>query len=159
MRARASRAVQVGCSGWHYKSWRGVVYPNDLSTDEWLRVYSRRFTTVELNNTFYRLPGAETFERWRAQVPATFSFAMKASRFLTHIKRLRDPAEPLARLLARARPLDATLNVVLYQLPPRWVPDPERLETFLAALPRRLDARSRALQHVVEMRDRRGYEP
>jgi uncharacterized protein YecE (DUF72 family) len=151
-------AVHVGCSGWHYKSWRGVVYPEKLATDEWLRAYTRRFTTVELNSTFYRLPAESTFATWRSNVPATFRFAMKASRFLTHIKRLRDPEEPLTRLLSRAGPLGATLKVVLYQLPPRWVPDPERLELFLAALPQRLDARSATLHHVIEMRDRRGYE-
>jgi uncharacterized protein YecE (DUF72 family) len=151
-------ALFVGCSGWHYKSWRGVIYDRDLAPAEWLRAYTRRFDTVELNNTFYRLPAASTFAAWRDQVPETFSFAMKASRFLTHIKRLRAPDEPLARLLSRAGPLGPTLRVVLYQLPPRWVPDPERLETFLAALPRRLDERSRPLQHVIEMRDPRGYQ-
>ena len=100
-------ALHVGCSGWHYKSWRGVVYDRDLAPAEWLRAYTRRFDTVELNNTFYRLPAASTFAAWRDQVPETFSFAMKASRFLTHIKRLRAPDEPLTRLLSHAGPLGA----------------------------------------------------
>jgi uncharacterized protein YecE (DUF72 family) len=161
-RRRAARAgiAHVGCSGWHYKSWRGVFYPEDLATAKWLEMYSRRFATVELNNSFYRLPAATTFQGWREQVPPDFHFAMKASRFLTHIKRLRDPEEPLARLLSHARPLGNTLRVVLYQLPPNWVPDPDRLDVFLAALPARLnEAASHRLHHVIELRDPRGYEP
>ena len=150
----------MGCSGWHYKSWRGAFYPEDLPTSQWLDVYSRRFATVELNSTFYRLPADTTFQGWREQVPRDFHFAMKASRFLTHFKRLQSPAEPLARLLSRARPLGNTLRVVLYQLPPKWVPDPERLDAFLAALPSRLhEAARHRLRHVIELRDPRGYEP
>jgi uncharacterized protein YecE (DUF72 family) len=164
-RSEAARPAQagvprIGCSGWHYKSWRGVVYPDDLPTTGWLRAYTRRFGTVELNNSFYRLPSEETFAGWREQVPRGFVFAVKASRFLTHIKRLRDPEEPLARLLTHARPLGPTLGPILYQIPPRWFPDTERLETFLASLPARLAPGSRVrLQHVLEMRDPRGYEP
>jgi uncharacterized protein YecE (DUF72 family) len=156
---RAGRAF-IGCSGWHYKSWRGLIYPADLATTAWLRHYTTRFSTVELNNSFYRLPAEETFAGWRAQVPRGFVFAVKASRFLTHIKRLSDPEEPLQRLLTHAQPLGPTLGPVLYQIPPRWIPDPERLETFLAALPDRLAPVSRQrLHHVIEMRDPRGYEP
>lgn len=152
--------AHIGCSGWHYPSWRGLFYPAELPTSAWLRHYVTRFRTVELNNSFYRLPSEDTFAAWRAQVPRGFLFAVKASRFLTHIKRLRDPEEPLQRLLTHARPLGATLGPVLYQLPPRWFPDPERLETFLAALPERPGPRSRhRLHHVVEVRDAKGYEP
>lgn len=152
--------VRVGCSGWHYKGWRGLIYPEDAATASWLRLYTRRFPTVEINNSFYRLPAPETFAAWRAQAPRGFLFAVKASRFLTHIKRLRDPEEPLQRLLLHARPLGPTLGPVLYQIPPRWFPDEERLRTFLAALPDRLAPGSRyRLQHVLEMRDPRGYEP
>jgi uncharacterized protein YecE (DUF72 family) len=159
--ARAAAAVaHIGCSGWHYKSWKGLIYPAELPTTEWLRAYTKRFSTVELNNSFYRLPSEETFAGWRDQVPRGFLFAVKASRFLTHIKRLREPEEPLQRLLTHAAPLGPTLGPILYQIPPRWFPDPERLETFLAALPQRLTSTSRQrLRHVVEMRDRRGYEP
>jgi uncharacterized protein YecE (DUF72 family) len=152
--------ARIGCSGWHYKSWRGRVYPDTLPTTAWLRAYTRRFCTVELNNSFYRLPSAETFAGWRKQVPPGFVFSVKASRFLTHIKRLRDPEEPLARLLTHAHPLGPTLGPVLYQIPPRWFPDAERLRTFLESLPARLAAGSkRRLYHVLEMRDPRGYEP
>jgi uncharacterized protein YecE (DUF72 family) len=158
--ATATGLAYIGCSGWHYRSWKGTVYPAELATHEWLRAYTRWFPTVELNNSFYRLPSEETFGGWRRQVPPAFKFAVKASRFLTHIKRLRDPDEPLTRLLAHAKPLGSTLGPILYQIPPRWFPDPERLETFLAALPDRLAPTSRRrLRHVLEMRDPRGYEP
>lgn len=150
---------RVGCSGWHYTSWRGSIYPDTLPTTEWLRTYARRFCTVEINNSFYRLPSAQTFANWREQVPRRFIFAVKASRFLTHIKRLRDPEEPIARLLTHARPLGSALGPILYQLPPRWFPDPDRLETFLAALPSQLPGTRHPLRHVLEMRDPRGYEP
>lgn len=137
-----------------------MVYPVDVPSSGWLRTYTRWFPTVELNNSFYRLPSEETFAAWRRQVPGGFRFAVKASRFLTHIKRLREPDEPLHRLLSHASPLGPTLGPILYQLPPRWFPDADRLEAFLAALPQRLSPMSRrSLQHVVEMRDPRGYEP
>jgi uncharacterized protein YecE (DUF72 family) len=152
--------AHIGCSGWHYKGWQGAIYPRDLPVTEWLRAYTRRFSTVELNNTFYRLPAQRTFAGWREQVPRGFVFALKASRFLTHIKRLRDPEEPLHRLLSHARPLGTTLGPLLYQIPPRWFPDPERLETFLRALPKRIAPTARhQLHHVLEVREPRGYEP
>jgi uncharacterized protein YecE (DUF72 family) len=158
--AAPAGVAHIGCSGWHYKSWRGCVYPADMPATSWLRAYARRFPTVEINNSFYRLPAEETFASWRAQVPRGFLFAVKASRFLTHIKRLKDPEEPLERLLERATPLGPTLGPILYQIPPRWFPDEERLRTFLAALPERLSSGSRTrLHHVLEMRDPRGYEP
>ena len=157
---RRGGVARIGCSGWHYKSWRGLIYPPEVPTSAWLRDYTARFSTVELNNSFYRLPAEETFAGWREQVPRGFLFAVKASRFLTHIKRLRDPEEPLERLLTHAKPLGPTLGPVLYQIPPRWFPDADRLEAFLAALPERLAPMSRQkLHHVLEMRDPRGYEP
>ena len=122
-------------------------------------MYARRFCTVELNNSFYRLPSAQTFAAWRDQVPRGFLFSVKASRFLTHIKRLREPDEPLGRLLTHAKPLGLAIGALLYQLPPRWFPDAERLETFLAALPKRSSGSRHRLHHVIEMRDPRGYEP
>jgi uncharacterized protein YecE (DUF72 family) len=152
--------AHIGCSGWHYKSWRGLVYPAELPTQAWLRAYTKRFRTVELNNSFYRLPSEETFAGWREQVPRGFVFAVKASRFLTHIKRLREPQEPLERLLSHAKALGPTLGPLLYQIPPRWFPDPERLEAFLSALPARVTPTSRyRLVHVLEVRDPQGYAP
>jgi uncharacterized protein YecE (DUF72 family) len=153
-------AIRIGCSGWHYKQWRGRVYDEDLPSSAWLGEYAERFPTVEINNSFYRLPAAETFASWRAQVPRGFLFAVKASRFLTHIKRLRDPEEPLERLLTNARPLGPTLGPILYQLPPRWFPDEDRLRLFLESLPARIAPTSRyRVYHVMEFREPRGYEP
>src|SRR5262249_55975102 len=115
----ATRTLQprVGCSGWNYKCWRGVFYPPDLPSTQWLRFYAGRFDTVEVNNTFYRLRERSTFARWRKQLPRGFLVAVKASRFLTHMKRLRDPDEPLARLFSRASALGRGLGPTLYQLP------------------------------------------
>lgn len=157
-RRRRTGVAWIGCSGWHYRHWRGVVYPPELPSARWLTSYAGRFATVEVNSSFYRLPEESTFAAWRAQVPRGFRFAVKASRFLTHVKRLRDPEEPLARLFTRLRPLGAALGPVLYQIPPRWFPDAERLDAFLSALPARLPGTSHRLHHVMEMRDPRGYE-
>jgi uncharacterized protein YecE (DUF72 family) len=151
--------MRVGCSGWHYKHWAGRVYARDLPADRWLGAYARRFDTVELNNSFYRLPDAAQFERWRAQVPRGFVFAVKASRFLTHFKRLIDPEEPLERLVSRAVRFGSALGPILYQLPPNWVPPPDRFEAFLNALPRRASPGGRQLTHVIEFRDPRCYAP
>jgi uncharacterized protein YecE (DUF72 family) len=93
---------RIGCSGWNYKSWKGRFYPSELPSARWLDYYATTFDTVEVNNSFYRLPERSTFEAWRKQTPVGFLFAVKASRFLTHMKRLRDPDEPLARLFLRA---------------------------------------------------------
>jgi uncharacterized protein YecE (DUF72 family) len=149
--------IRVGCSGWHYRDWAGRLYPRDLPTGKWLPAYAQHFDTVELNNSFYRLPEAEQFARWRAMVPKGFTFAVKASRYLTHFKRLIDPEEPLDRLLSRAVKLGPTLGPILYQLPPGWVPDVDRFRHFLALLPRRLPSVRSPLRHVIEFRDPRGY--
>lgn len=142
--------VRVGCSGWNYKSWRDRFYPKGLAANKWLEFYAERFDTVEINNTFYRLPERETFADWRVRMPSTFVAAVKGSRYLTHMKRLRDPEEPLDRLFSRASALGAKLGPVLYQLPAHFTCDVKRLDDFLRLLPRRL--RSRALQHVMEFR-------
>lgn len=126
---------------------------------DWLAEYAHRFDTVELNNSFYRLPTDTQFARWRELVPRGFQFAVKASRFLTHLKRLIDPAEPIDRLLSRAAYLGPTLGPILYQLPPGWIPDVERFEEFLRHLPTRVPGQSRPLRHVIEFRDPRGYAP
>jgi uncharacterized protein YecE (DUF72 family) len=129
--------ARIGCSGWQYKHWRGDFYPDKLPQHRWLEYYSARFNTVEINNTFYRLPEAPAFSRWAGQAPPGFVYAVKASRFLTHMKKLKDPQEPLNRLLERADHLDAALGPVLFQLPPRWPLNIERLSVFLEALPPR----------------------
>lgn len=125
----------IGTSGWQYRDWRGPFYPLDLPTRGWLRHYADRFPTVELNNAFYRLPERERFEAWRDATPPGFVMAVKASRFLTHVRRLRDPAEPVARLLARARGLGDRLGPVLVQLPPDLPADPDALDAVLARFP------------------------
>lgn len=136
----------IGTSGWVYPHWRGTFYPPGLPSSEWLSHYAARFATVELNNTFYRLPSEQAFVGWAAQTPAGFRFTVKASRYLTHMKKLRDPDEPLARLLHRARLLGEKLGPLLYQLPPHWKCNVERLRAFVACLPA-------DLTHVVEFRD------
>jgi uncharacterized protein YecE (DUF72 family) len=133
------------------------VYPPDLPKPEWLRGYARRFDTVELNNSFYRLPSEAQFARWRDLVPSNFQFAVKASRYLTHFKRLTEPEEPIERLLSRAAHLGPTLGPILYQLPPNWVPDLQRFKEFLERLPARLPGLRQPLHHVIEFRDLRGY--
>jgi uncharacterized protein YecE (DUF72 family) len=128
----ASRGcARVGCSGWEYKHWRGDFYPPDVPRSRWFEHYAATFDTVEINNTFYRLPEERTFAGWAERAPARFLFAVKASRFLTHMKKLKDPEEPLDRLFTRMRPLDGHLGPVLYQLPPGWTCDAVRLEHFL----------------------------
>jgi uncharacterized protein YecE (DUF72 family) len=149
--------IRVGCSGWHYRDWRGRLYPRDLPTREWLPAYAGHFDTVELNNSFYRLPEGTQFAQWRATVPDGFTFAVKASRYLTHFKRLIDPEEPLDRLLSRAVKLGPTIGPILYQLPPGWVPDVDRFRHFLSLLPRRLPSIRSPLRHAIEFRDPRAY--
>jgi uncharacterized protein YecE (DUF72 family) len=142
--------ARVGCSGWEYKHWRGDFYPTDLPRTRWFAHYAATFDTVEINNTFYRLPEESTFARWAERAPAGFIYAVKASRFLTHMKKLKDPEAPLERLFSRMRPLGRHLGPVLYQLPPGWKADASRLEHFLQALPR-------GVRHVVEFRDPSWY--
>ena len=144
----------MGCSGWNYKSWRGRFYPSDLASAHWLEYYATRFDTVEVNNTFYRLPERATFESWRAQVPTGFMFGVKASRFLTHMKRLLQPEEPIERLFSRVAGLGRALGPVLYQLPATLTIDLPRLDRFLRALPRRSGL---TRLHVVEFRDPSWY--
>ena len=142
--------MRIGCSGWQYPHWRGDFYPSDLPLAAWFGHYASIFDTVEINNSFYRLPEAETFERWRRAAPPGFQFAVKASRFLTHMKKLKDPEEPIQRFFERASRLGRKLGPVLYQLPPRWPVNLERFAAFLAKLPARR-------RHVVEFRERTWY--
>ena len=125
----------VGTSGWQYKDWRGVLYPAGCPTRLWLEEYAARFATVEVNNAFYRLPSRETFETWRERTPPDFVVAVKASRYLTHIKRLRDPEEPVDRLMTHAAGLGDRLGPVLLQLPPTLRADPALLDACLACFP------------------------
>ncbi len=123
----------VGTSGWQYRDWRGVLYPPGTPLAHWLEYYSQTFPTVENNGTFYRLPAPETFAAWRARTPAGFLMAIKASRYLTHVRRLREPAEPVDHMLGAAAHLGPRLGPVLMQLPPTMAADPAALDGCLDA--------------------------
>jgi len=127
--------ICIGTSGWHYKHWVGDFYPARFPPAKMLGCYAQEFPTVEINNSFYRLPDEKTFRAWAQEVPAGFIFAVKASRFITHIKRLKDAAESVNILLERAAPLGDALGPILFQLPPQWKLNLERLDEFLAVLP------------------------
>ena len=128
--------LYIGTSGWQYRHWRNRFYPKGLPARAWLDHYVERFATVEINNTFYRLPPRETFEGWAKRFPADYAIAAKASRYLTHIKRLREPQEPVQRFMEHAAPLGSRLGPVLVQLPPNLPVEVERLDETLAAFPR-----------------------
>jgi uncharacterized protein YecE (DUF72 family) len=128
--------VQVGTSGWQYRDWRGLLYPPGLGQTRWLEHYARHFGTVENNGSFYRLPAQATFAGWRDHTPDGFVMAVKASRYLTHVRRLRDPDEPVERLIRAAAPLGGRLGPVLLQLPPSLPADPGTLDGCLAAFAR-----------------------
>jgi len=130
----------LGTSGYVYRHWRSVFYPEGLPAREWLPFYAERFDTVELNSSFYRLPSAAAFRAWRATVPRGFVFAVKASRFLTHLKRLKAPARSLGLFLRRARWLQEALGPVLFQLPEQFHANPGRLDHFLTVLRRHAPA-------------------
>lgn len=136
----------IGTSGWNYNHWVDVFYPKGLPSKKWLEFYAQYFDTVEINFSFYRLPERETFEKWRNESPEGFTFAVKASRYLTHQKRLKDPKEPLERIINNARGLCEKLGPILYQLPPSFKIDLERLQSFLELLPK-------DLRHVMEFRN------
>jgi len=131
------KPVRIGCSGWSYDDWRGAFYPRDVPRSRWLQCYAETFDTVEVNNTFYRLPTAASVAGWSEQTPAGFTFACKASRYLTHVKRLKGVGDGAARLLEQLEPLraDGKLGPILWQLPGNFRRDDARLEAALEALP------------------------
>jgi len=135
----------IGTSGWHYDHWRDIFYPAKLAKAEWLEFYARHFNTVELNNSFYRLPSEAAFATWYNSSPPDFTFAVKVSRFITHIKRLRNTEEALEKFIARARILREKLGPLLYQLPPNLHRNDEVLEAFLSSLPQ-------GMRHIFEFR-------
>jgi uncharacterized protein YecE (DUF72 family) len=129
--------IRVGCSGWSYEHWRGRLYPAEGSTDGWLERYAEVFDTVEVNATFYRLPTRAAVARWATTTPDGFCFALKASRYLTHVRQLRDLPEGIRRLEERIEPLTSSgkLGPILWQLPPTFRRSAERLESVLSSLP------------------------
>src|SRR3954470_10773127 len=134
-RSSAMEPIRIGCSGWNYRHWRGLFYPEKMPVKGWFDFYAEQFDTVEINNSFYRLPKAETFDKWRDQARPGFCYAVKANRFLTQAKKLKDCAEPVARMMPPVRHLGATLGPILYQLPPNLQLNLDRLQEFLALLP------------------------
>ena len=135
----------VGCSGWHYEHWRGLYYPQELAKTKWLSFYAKQFTTVELNNSFYHLPSEKAFNTWRESTPDDFVFAVKVSRFITHIKRLGNVGTSVDSFLSRAALLKEELGPLLYQLPPSMKRNDELLDNFLSTLPSEY-------RHVIEFR-------
>jgi uncharacterized protein YecE (DUF72 family) len=127
--------IHIGTSGWHYGHWLGPFYPENLRADRFLAYYATHFHTVEINNSFYRLPSEQALTTWRDTAPPGFIFAVKASRFITHMKKLKDPERSLPPFLERAALLGEKLGPILFQLPPRWHFDAVRLAAFLKALP------------------------
>jgi uncharacterized protein YecE (DUF72 family) len=147
--------LRVGTSGWVYKHWRGPFYPADLPTSKWFAYYRERFDTVELNAPFYHIPQPRTAERWRIETPRDFTFAVKGSRFISHNTKLNDPEEPLERFFEVMDRLGAKMAVVLWQLPPSWGFNAERLDGFLRAF----RARERNRRVCFEFRNPQWYAP
>ncbi|MBI4823014.1 MAG: DUF72 domain-containing protein [Nitrospirae bacterium] len=139
--------IFIGCSGFHYGHWEGNFYPKGLPKSKWLEFYSKNFSTVELNVTFYRLPTANTFLDWYKKTPHPFTFSVKGSRFITHIKRLIEPSEPLRAFMERAMALKEKLGVILWQFPSTFKADIERLKKFLT------DLRHYGLRNAFEFRN------
>lgn len=131
----AELSIRIGTSGWHYKHWLGPFYPSQFTTSQMFQFYAHRFETVEINNSFYQLPSATTIESWRDAAPEQFLFSVKASRFITHMKKLKDPPSSFAKFFARVDLLGEKLGPVLFQLPPRWKVNVDRLREFVSALP------------------------
>jgi uncharacterized protein YecE (DUF72 family) len=134
--SRLQGTLRIGTSGYHYDHWSGPFYPEDLPKTEWFPYYAKHFDTVEINNTFYRLPSASVFDGWKNQAPSGFCYAVKFSRYGSHITRLKKPRATIGKFLTRAKRLGNVLGLILVQLPPKWKANPARLATFLQAAPK-----------------------
>lgn len=146
-----SAEVHVGTSGWHYRHWLGTFYPEGTEDEALLPFYAEHFSTVEVNNTFYQLPEVATLRKWRQMTPDDFTFAVKASRYITHMKKLKDPQEPVSNFLSQVGTLGDKLGPILFQLPPNWHVNAERLRAFLQTLPE-------GHRYVFEFRDPSWFE-
>jgi Uncharacterized conserved protein len=142
--------IHIGTSGWHYKHWKGTFYPPDIKDSQQFEAYIKYFLSVELNNSFYMLPSAKTFENWRKITPKNFVFAVKASRFITHMKKLMVDIGSISKFFSHASKLEEKLGVVLFQLPPRWQINTERIRNFISALPS-------GYRYTFEFRDHSWY--
>lgn len=129
------KSIQIGTSGWHYEHWKGPFYPESLPRNNFLDYYAERFSTLEINTSFYQMPQEKTLIQWRNGVPDSFLFSMKASRYITHIKKLKDARQILSPFFKRVELLNDKLGPILFQLPPQWRFNLERLSSFLKALP------------------------
>jgi len=138
--------LHIGTSGWHYDHWAGPFYPSELPKRRWLSFYARHFRCVEVNSSFYGLPSPSTIQGWADQTPEEFLFAVKASRYITHRKKLKDSADAVRRFVDAIGPFGNRLGPVLFQLPPGWRCNPARLEAFVESLPV-------GLRYVFELRD------
>jgi uncharacterized protein YecE (DUF72 family) len=144
--------ILVGTSGWHYNHWKGNFYPAGVTSKQFTEHYLRFFKTVEINNSFYRLPTPETFAAWRSSVPPDFLYSVKASRYITHMKKLKDPQQSLAQFMGNVLALEEKLGPILFQLPPAWHLNLERFLHFLSALPP-------YHRYTFEFRDPTWYQP
>ncbi|WP_394773065.1 DUF72 domain-containing protein [Flavobacterium sp.] len=144
--------IYIGTSGWSYKHWRGTFYPQEVKVKDQFNYYLENFNTVEINNTFYNLPAQETFLNWKKNTPDDFTYVIKASRYITHMKKLHDPAASIVQFMDRIILLEEKLGAVLFQLPPFMKPDLVLLENFLIALPKKF-------RYVFEFRNIAWYTP
>ncbi len=122
--------IHIGTSGWQYKEWKGQFYPESINNEKMLEKYHESFSTVEVNNSFYQLPAEDTLNNWSEQTDDDFIFAMKANRYITHMKKLNEPQEALEKMFDRFDVIDPKIGVILFQLPPNWNSDPDRLKKF-----------------------------
>jgi uncharacterized protein YecE (DUF72 family) len=143
--------IHIGTSGWHYRHWIGTFYPPGTKADQQFRLYQNSFDTVEINNSFYRLPTPEVFKSWRKETPDNFLFVVKASRYITHNKKLKDPEESIKRFFTNVRFLRDKLGPILFQLPPSWKKNAERLHAFVTILPKKY-------RYVFEFRNSTWYD-
>ncbi len=131
----SKRKIHIGTSGWHYQHWKGPFYPRDLPDKEMLQFYVQHFQTAEINNSFYRIPGKKTLEQWSRTAGKDFVFSVKGSLYITHMKKLKDPHVPVKNFMEKISALKASLGPVLFQLPPNWKKNRDRLQSFLEAFP------------------------
>lgn len=148
--------IYIGTSGFTYQHWRGIFYPQELSQTKWLEFYTQHFQTVEINASFYHQMSKKVYEGWAKRTPQDFVFGVKGSRFITHIKRLKDCHEPLRNFFGSVSGLGEKLGVVLWQLPPRWGADEKRLASFLSMID---NLRFKNIRHAFEFRDKSWLSP
>lgn len=149
---KTRRPFNIGTSGWSYDHWKGPFYPVDIRNEEMLAYYCRQFQSVEINSSFYHLPSPDTLKHWYENTPTGFTFAVKASRYITHMKKLNDPEKSVQALFERISVLEDKLGPILFQLPPNWRCNPERLADFLSSL-------SSDFRYAFEFRDQSWMNP